>query len=64
MPTKGYDSFFLPVGSRGQIVCRVCGTDCPVTRGRIGPTGYAETMNGVEQPHDRFRLPLRGLALA
>lgn len=57
MPTKGYDAFFQPVGARDRMTCRVCGAECTVTRGCIGPTGFAEAMTGAEQPHDRFVCP-------
>jgi len=56
MPTKGYDAFFPPAGARGRMHCRVCGTACQVSRGRIGPTGFAEAMLGAEQPHDSSAL--------
>jgi hypothetical protein len=57
MPTKGYDAFFQPSGARGRMTCRVCGTECQVSRGRLGPTGFAEAVLGAEQPHDRFVCP-------
>jgi hypothetical protein len=39
------------------MTCRVCGCACQVSRGQIGPTGFAEAMLGAERPHDRFICP-------
>jgi hypothetical protein len=57
MPTKGYDVFFPRVGAYNRMVCKVCGSDCEVSCGRIGPTSSAEAILGAEQPHDRFICP-------
>ncbi len=57
MPTVGYDAFFTNPGAHASMRCRVCGAECLVTRSRIGPTGFAEAVEGIERPHDRFVCP-------
>jgi hypothetical protein len=57
VPTCGYDAFFPDPGAYEQMTCRVCGTQCRVTRSRIGPTGFTEAVTGRERPHDRFVCP-------
>lgn len=54
---SGYDVFFTPPGARRLVRCRVCETECSVTRGRVGPTGFAMAMAGDSVRHDRFECP-------
>lgn len=57
MPTLGYDAFFPDPGAYESMNCRVCGARCDVTRARIGPSSFAETVLHAERPHDRFICP-------
>lgn len=57
MANPGYDVFFPLPRTEDSMRCRVCNTECNVTRDEMGATGFAEAMARSTHKHDRFQCP-------
>ena len=54
---SGLDSFTVDPGSKEQMYCAVCNSECDVRRDVYGPTGFASAMAKKYTLHDAFACP-------
>ena len=57
MARAGFDFFISEPNSTDQRSCRVCDSQCRVTRNVFGPTGFISAMARQFRLHDEFVCP-------
>lgn len=48
------------VGAVSSATCKICGAECEIHRGVVGPTNFASAIGGLKREHDHIRCPNGG----
>lgn len=58
--TEGYR--WAEAGKVASASCKVCGAECEINRGVVGPTNFASAIGGLKRLHDQIQCPNGGSA--